>query len=111
MAGLTIGYLLLLFSFKDGDRAYLCALIHWLIPGNEPDPDTGMWVVQPEYEGNGCCTLAIINLDCIAHAAHLLPVYGSSFLPKDLHFSDSLDMFHAHFVNPYIDHHSHEFLK
>lgn len=111
MAGLTIGRLLLLFSFKDRDRVYSCALVHWLIPGNEPDPDTGMWVVQPEYEGNGRRTLAIINLDCIARAAHLLPVYGSSFLPEDLHFSDALDVFRAYFVNPYIDHHSHEFLK
>jgi hypothetical protein len=88
-----------------------CALVHWLAPGNEPDPDTGMWVVQPEYEGNGCCTLSIMNLDCSARAAHLLPVYGSSFVPNNLHFSDTLDVFHAYFVNPYADHHPYEFLK
>jgi hypothetical protein len=70
-----------------------------------------MWVVQPEYEGNGHCTLAIINLDCIAQATHLLPVYGSTFLPEDFHFSDALDVFRAYFVNPYVDHHSHEFLR
>ena len=82
-----------------------------LVP-RDKDPDTGMWVVQPEYEpGNGCCTLSIISLDCIVRAAHLLPVYGTSFLPEDFHFSDSLGVFRAYFVNPYIDHHSHEFLK
>jgi hypothetical protein len=111
MAGLTIGRLLLLFSFKDGDRQYSCALVHWMVPADEPDPDTGMWVVRPEYEGNGRRTLAIINLACIARAAHLIPVYGSMFLPEDFHFSSALDVFRAYFVNPYVDHHSHEFLK
>jgi hypothetical protein len=67
-----------------------------------------MWVVQPEYEGNARCTSAIINLDCIAWAAHLLPVYGSSFVPEDLCFSYALDMFCVYFVHPYIDHHSHK---
>jgi len=111
MAGLAIGRALLLFSFKHGGKTYSCALVHWLVPGNEPDPDTGMWVVQPEYEGNGHRTLSIVNLDCIARAAHLLPVYGSSFVPDDLHFSDALDVFRAYFVNPYADHHTYEFLK
>ena len=68
MVGLTIAHLLLLFSFKDRDQQYSCALVHWLVPTNEPDQDTGMWVVQPEYEGNGRHTLAIINLDCTVPA-------------------------------------------
>ncbi|KAH9983602.1 hypothetical protein BJV74DRAFT_878857 [Russula compacta] len=63
------------------------------------DEDTGLWVVEPEFEGNRRRTLAIINLDCVAWAAHLLPVHGPSFIPEDLHFSDSLDAFHAFFVN------------
>jgi hypothetical protein len=53
----------------------------------------------------------LISLDCIARAAHLLLIYSTSLLPKDFHFSDSLDVFRAYFMNPYIDHHSHEFLK
>jgi hypothetical protein len=60
--------------------------------------------------GNGRCMLSIIHLDCVVRAAHLLPVYGSSFLPEDFHFMDSLDLFRACFVNSYIDHHSNEFL-
>jgi hypothetical protein len=68
-----------------------------------------MWVVQPEYEGNGCYTLLIVNLDCMAKATHLLPVYGSFFVPDNLCFSDALDIFHAYFVNLYADHHTYEF--
>src|ERR1700720_4287523 len=63
-----------------------------------------MWVVLSEFEGNGCHTLSIIHLDCVTRAAHLLPIYNSSFLLEDFHFADSLDLFHAYFVNSYIDH-------
>ena len=88
-----------------------CALVEWFIPGDEPDEDTGMWVVRPEFYGNGRWTLAVVHLDCIARAAHLLPVFGSSFVPDELHFSDSLDVYRAYFVNNNIDHHCHEFLS
>ncbi|KAH9994306.1 hypothetical protein BJV74DRAFT_877659 [Russula compacta] len=98
MQGMTIGL-------------FPCALVHWLIPDNVPDDDTGMWVVQPEFAGNRRRTLSVIHLDGVARAAHLLPVYGSSFVPEDFDFSDSLDSFRAYFVNNCIDHHSHEFLS
>jgi len=74
MAGLVIGRVMLFFSFKHGGEKYSCALVQWLVLHDE-DLDTGMWVVQPEYAGNGCHTLSIISIDCIARAAHLLPVY------------------------------------
>ncbi|KAH9997156.1 hypothetical protein BJV74DRAFT_877357 [Russula compacta] len=104
MPGMAIGRAHLFFSFKFRGKQYS-------FPYNEPDEDTGMWVVRPEFQGNGCRTLSIIPLDCVARAAHLLPIYGSSFLPEDFHFADSLDVFLTYFVNPYIDHHSNEFLK
>jgi hypothetical protein len=111
MPGMAIARALLFFSFRFDDTYYTCALVHWLTPGNEPDEDTGLWVVQPEFEGNGRRTLAIIHLDCVARGAHLLPVYGSTFVPEDFHFSDALDAFRAYFVNRHIDHHSHNFIK
>ena len=111
MRGMAIGRALLFCSFSFGDQLYPCALINWFVPGDEPDEDTGMWVVQPEFAGNGRRTLAVVHLNCIARAAHLLPVYGSSFVPEDLHFSDSLDAYRAFFVNRVIDHHTHEFLS
>jgi hypothetical protein len=76
-----------------------------------PDEDTGMWVVTPEFCRNGWQTLDIIHLDCIARAAHLLPVFGSSFVSDELHFSDSLDVYQAYFVNNNIDHHCNKFLS
>ena len=111
MQGMTIGCALLFFSFTFGDTYFPCALVHWLIPGNVPDDDMGMWVVQPEFTANGHCTLSVIHLDSVVRAAHLLPIYGSSFVPEDFDFSDSLDAFLAYFVNNCIDHHSHKFLS
>ena len=93
------------------DETLPCALVHWLVPQDQPDEDTGLWAVEPEYEGNGRRTLGIIHLDCVARAAHLLPVYGPTFLPEGLYFSDSLHVFCAFFVNRYIDHHSNNFIN
>ncbi|KAF8175511.1 hypothetical protein K438DRAFT_1771121 [Mycena galopus ATCC 62051] len=55
--------------------------------------------------------LVIIPVDSIAQGAHLIGVYGTAALPEDFHFSDSLDAFNTYFVNPYADHHMHEFLS
>lgn len=110
MRGMAIGRALLFFSFTFRDQYYPCALVHWLVPGSAPDEDTGLWVVRPEFGVNRQRTLAVIHLDCVARAAHLLPVYGSSFTPDDLHFSDTLDTFRSYFVNRHVDHHSHDFL-
>jgi hypothetical protein len=111
MPGMVIGRVRLFFSFVSGGRRYPCALVEWFTPDNEPDSDTGMWVVRPEFQGNGRRTSAIIHLDCIARAAHLIPVFGSSFVPEELHFSDSLNVYRAYFVNNNIDHHCNEFLS
>ena len=55
-------------------------------------------------------SLAIIHLNCIAWGAHLIGVYGSSFIPEELHFSHSLDLFRAYFMNCFANHHTHKFL-
>ncbi|KAH9161473.1 hypothetical protein EDB89DRAFT_1913859 [Lactarius sanguifluus] len=71
MHGMLVARVLLFFSFSFRDQHYPCALVHWFIPvGDEPDHETG---------------------------AHLLPVFGSSFLPEEFHFSDSLHAFQAYF--------------
>ncbi|KAJ7687361.1 hypothetical protein B0H17DRAFT_1069971 [Mycena rosella] len=111
MEGMAIGRVLLFFSFTQGLKTSSCALVHWFsVHGDTPDPDTGMWVVTPDTLDDGTKSLAVIDLDCIARAAHLLPVYGSAILPEDFHFSFSLDVFRAFFVNRYADHHTHEFI-
>ncbi|KAJ6460102.1 hypothetical protein DFH09DRAFT_960259, partial [Mycena vulgaris] len=110
MGGIVIGRVQLFFSFTFTDKPFECALVNWMVPvGNTPDPDTGMWVVELERD-HGVPTMGIINVDAIARASHLIGVYGTAPLPGDFHFSDSLDAFNTYFINPYADHHMHEFL-
>lgn len=115
MLGMTISRVHLFFSLKFEGVTYPCALIHWFKDVG-PDDATRMWVVKPEYS-NGhprqprSPNLAVIHIDCIACAAHLMPNFGSSFLPNDCpDFTASLDIFHSYFVSKYADHHTHEFL-
>ncbi|KAH9028665.1 hypothetical protein EDB85DRAFT_1867717 [Lactarius pseudohatsudake] len=111
MRGMLVARVLLFFSFFFRDQHYPCALVHWFIPvGDEPDHDTGMWVVRPEFKNNRRRSLSVIQLDGIVRGAHLIPVYGSSLLPEDFHFSDSLHAFRAYFVSRHADHHMYEFL-
>lgn len=106
MLGMAVGRVLLFFSFKFEGVVYPCALISWFMPiGQEPDPDTGLWLVEPQND------LAVIHTDCIPRATHLIPNYGSDFLPNEVSHSNSLDLFQSFFINAYVDHHTHEFLS
>ncbi|KAI0245200.1 hypothetical protein BJV78DRAFT_1277494 [Lactifluus subvellereus] len=112
MNGMVIGRVHLFFSFTSSGVRYPCALVEWFVPEDGLDEDTGMWIVRPEFEGAGRHrTLAIVHIDCIIRAAHLLPAFGSSFVPEELHFSNSLDVYRSYFVNNNVDHHCHEFLS
>lgn len=111
MQGMAIGRVRLFFSIYFHRRCWDCALVHWFNRrSNEPDSETGLWVVELELDRHGNPIVEVISLDTIARGAHLLPVYGEGFLPERFDFRESLDAFDAYFVNPHVDHHAHEFL-
>ncbi|KAI6041927.1 hypothetical protein EDC04DRAFT_2867018 [Pisolithus marmoratus] len=86
MKGLHVARVFLFFSFTYDSIKYPCALIHWFtMVSDEPAEDTGMWIVEPEVD---------------------VDVYGSDHLPTDIQHMDCLDIFHAYYVNKYIDHHA-----
>ncbi|KAG1833244.1 hypothetical protein DFJ58DRAFT_719454 [Suillus subalutaceus] len=88
--GLYVAQVILLFSFTFRGVLYPCALIHWFLTiGNQPCPETGMWMVKPELDAD----------------THLIPVYGSHLLPHDITHSDSLMAFEAFYINKYSDYH------
>lgn len=98
-------------QMPDSDGRVQCALVSWFLSAaNQPDPDTGMWMVEAE-EIRGEHPVQVIPLKSIARGAHLLPKYGVGMLPDAISFVNSLDCFQTFFVNPYIDHHCHEFLS
>jgi hypothetical protein len=108
---LLVARVLLFFSFKYNDVCHPCALIHWFSTlGDNPDDETGMWVVQPDYLAHREPFLAVIHLDTILRGAHLIGVPGADFLPSypKIDSTMSLDSFKAFYVNKYADHHTHE---
>ncbi|KAF8808481.1 hypothetical protein BYT27DRAFT_7222928 [Phlegmacium glaucopus] len=110
---LEVAQVLLFFSFVHERRTYPCALVHWFPRIDEaPDADMGMWIVQPEFTSPGKPALQVIistvatliHIDTIARLAHLLPIFGQSFVPISLHFSQTLDSFHSYYISKYADH-------
>ncbi|KAF8812067.1 hypothetical protein BYT27DRAFT_7221263 [Phlegmacium glaucopus] len=121
MQGMHIAQIRLLFLFTDYEtnevlevstgKQIQCALVSWFVPASEQrDPDTGMWTVKPEGTRRHQ-PVQVIPLKSIARGAHLLPKYGVGMLPDYVTHVNALDTFQTYFVNPYIDHHCHEFLS
>jgi hypothetical protein len=107
MQSLDVAHVCLFFSFTYASRYYPCALVHWFSRiGDNPDEDTGCWMVEPDRAADGSPHAAIIHLDAVLRAAHLIGICGSDMLPKDLSFADSLDVFLAFYVNKFIDNHA-----
>ena len=97
----------LFFSFSYEGEEYPCALVEWFKKDSRsPNEQTGMWVVKPEEDHHGKRSTTIVHLDTILRGAHLIPVYGSCFIPPHFCHSWSLDAFKAFFVNKYADHHA-----
>ncbi|KAH8983940.1 hypothetical protein EDB92DRAFT_1803467, partial [Lactarius akahatsu] len=68
-----------------------------------------LWVIQPETNADGTPAVAVIHLDSVLCGAHLLPIFGDSFMSIDLSPHNSLDAFKTYYINKYIDYHAFEF--
>ncbi len=110
MRGLEVARVLAFFSFVFSDEEYQCALIHWFCRvDSEPDQDTGMWIVEPEFNIDEQPLIAIVHVDSIYRAAHLIPVYQTNrYISRSLSMHDTLDTFKQFYVNKFVDHHAFE---
>jgi hypothetical protein len=107
MRGLAVVRVRRFFSIAFETKVYACAFVHWYSAiGDDPDEDTGMWKVKPDFNADGTPLVSVLHLDCILRSAHLIPVYGVDPVPKQLTPDYSLDHFSAFYVNKYIDHHA-----
>ena len=105
--GLYVACVHSFFSITHNRVNYPCTLVSWFSTvGESPCLDTGMWMVEPDFDQTGNHTMSIIHLDSILCGAHLMGVSGSQFIPPHLKFTHMLDTFHAFYVNKYIDHHT-----
>ncbi|KAG2093742.1 uncharacterized protein F5147DRAFT_747883 [Suillus discolor] len=110
MKGLEVARVRCFFSFRYNWAAtYPCALVHWFDKvSDSADEDTGMWIVRPSVRDDGTPNLTVIHIDTVYRAAHLIPVYGPDFIPKDIEYFHSYDAFRLFYVNKYADHHAFE---
>ena len=66
----------LFFSFMLDGVKYSCTLVHWFsCTSNIPSNITGMYTVEPDRKCNGQPVTAVIHLDTVFRAAHLLPIF------------------------------------
>jgi len=110
MLGLAIARVLAFFSIVHSEQEYQCALIHWFsCCGTGPDENTGLWIVDPDFDDDGGPYLDIIHVDSIYRAAHLLPVFRTNeYISRSLTMHDTLDIFKRFYVNKFIDYHAFE---
>jgi len=109
--GFEIARIFLFFSFRhqDSDKEYPCALVQWFsFVGDEPDEDTGYWLVEPDVNvDTGQPHIAVIHLDSIYRAVHLIPApQNATFIDRTITMHTSLDTFKLFYVNNFVDHHA-----
>lgn len=112
--GIEVARVLVFLCIKHMGRFYPSAAVHWYTRlHDEPDEDTGMWIVRPAFTGigrNRTPVISIIHLDTIVRAAHLIGVSLRTETPEELQSHQSLDHFTTFYVNKYVDHHAFELL-
>ncbi|KAG8219268.1 hypothetical protein J3R82DRAFT_109 [Butyriboletus roseoflavus] len=110
MQAFDIAYVHAFFLFTDTSGIhYPCAVVHWFNKVDDsPDEDTRMWIIQPSYLHNHTLNFAIIHIDAIYRAAHLIPIYDTSHISQHIKPHNSYDTFCAFYVNKYVDHHAFE---
>ena len=112
VAGFEIARVFLFFSFMHRNKVYSCALVQWFsFEGSEPDEDTGLWVVEPEFQDTGDPHLAVIHVDSIYRTVLLTPAYRTAEkVSANLTMHSSLDTFRHFYINKFEDHHGFETL-
>ncbi|KAI6131082.1 hypothetical protein EDD16DRAFT_1689588 [Pisolithus croceorrhizus] len=82
-----------------------------IVFGDEPDADTGMWIVCPAFTTCHHPSIAVIHVDTIYHAAHLIPLYATQLVPQSIEPHHSYNIFTTFYVNKFIDHHTFSLLS
>jgi len=109
MHGMDVAHVLCFFSFKTRGKRYPCAIVRWFDRvGDTPDETTGMWMVRPSFIQGQQPNLAVIHVDAIFRAAHLIPIFSREFVPPTIKPHHCYDVFRGFYVNKFADHHAFE---
>jgi hypothetical protein len=110
--GIDVARVHLFFSFTLGEEVFECALVYKFCKSfTGPDPDNGLWIFEPDHNIDGYRIMSVVHADSIIHAAHLLPIFKDDTpIPREINFTNTLDVFKAFYLNKYIDYHAFEIL-
>ncbi|KIK80887.1 hypothetical protein PAXRUDRAFT_157416 [Paxillus rubicundulus Ve08.2h10] len=111
MQGLDVVQFLTFFPFSFRRKKYPCAIVHWFTHSEDPDPNTRMWISWCSSSRIHCILspdISILHINMIYCAAHLIPVYGTRFIPTRIQPHQPYHIFHAFYVNKFADHHTFE---
>ena len=112
MSGYVVARVLMFFSFTYAGNDFHVAFVWWYALSSNSehrDEATGMWLVEHEYR-NGEPHLAVVRVDSIFRAVHLLPCFGDKPVGRDVAPDNSLDRYAMFYVNRFADHQSFEML-
>jgi hypothetical protein len=110
MSGMLVARVRCFMSIKTEDgKAHDCALIHWFSTiGDKPGENTGMWIVEPDFDSNGNAVLSVVHIDTIIRATFLLPIYSTQeehWVAQDHRHGNTLDTFTSFYINRFADYH------
>ncbi|KIM63519.1 hypothetical protein SCLCIDRAFT_24187 [Scleroderma citrinum Foug A] len=109
MHGMDVARVLCFFAFKTQGKQYPCAVVRWFdCIGDMPDETTGMWMVRPSFIWGQQPNFAVIHVDAIFHATHLIPIFGRELVPPEIKPYHCYDIYHGFYVNKFADHHAFE---
>lgn len=112
MYGLDIVRILAFFSFVSQSKCYPCAVVRWFDRvGDKPDTDTGMRVVCPAFTAQCRPSVGVIHVDTLYRAVHLIPLYATRLVSRNLKPHHSYDSFTTFYINTFIDHHAFSLLS
>ncbi|KAI5983739.1 hypothetical protein F5J12DRAFT_907985 [Pisolithus orientalis] len=112
MHGLDVVRILGFFSFISQSKRYPCAVVQWFDHvRDDPDVDMRMWIIRLALTANCHPATAVIHVDTIYHAAHLVPLYGTHPIPRTIKLHHSYDAFTTFYMNRFIDHHAFSLLS
>ena len=106
--GLEVACAHLFFPFTLNGVKYPCTLVHWFSHTTDTPSDiTGMYTVETDYLPNGKPVTAVVHLDTVFRAVHLLPISSNHpTLSKHQHHEQTLDLFSEFYINQYINYHT-----
>ncbi|KAI6141188.1 hypothetical protein BKA82DRAFT_3986324, partial [Pisolithus tinctorius] len=107
MHGLDIMHILGFFSFISQSKRYPCTVVQWFDHvRDDPDLDTGMWIIHLALTANCHLAITVIHVDTIYRVAHLVPLYSTHPIPRTIKLHHSYDVFTTFYMNRFINHHA-----